>query len=815
MTRCDSQLENIHILNEEGLVLQPDEENNPMAKYYVDTEAAPYFYDSYFEYAQYLYLVSFVKRIHTGNWQNWQEEYWDLNTGDVKLKMPEFVCGEMPDYASYLKALELYYIALAELTSEYEETIKVIDPETGNVVEITVHEFKPLLKWDTGNGVKTRDESWELVKPTYSGIKWTYENYESALEGYEERLTSEDGLNRLPGSRDDEGIIESKPTFNNYFIRPTQVLEGQSASAGYYLSNIVQITAGDDHVVALRKDGSVYGWGDNSRGQLGVDLDYSLVRAQSQVMEENEVGKEGATFSYRVPIRILAGDNASQEKAAELYSYRNHEKVAYMNNVVGITAGTDYTMLLLSDGTVWSFGEDDYGQLGDGKEREYYDINDPKLTDPDYPITVEELVADRVIRNRIPAAIQVQGLEDKGQVVQVAGGGNTSLALTANGKIYAWGSNLEGQLGLLECDLGETDRTAFTGVPVAVNKGLSANPDASDQDFTQGIRIAVGTGNSAVLKSTGYVWNWGDNTYGQLGNSSTERSYIAVQAGDGDSKTLLLSEYYVKELKDGAEELVATYDQTKPLGESNPSQLVLAEGQFIEFDLNNVLYSYRTGFNLFTDGENTAIKDQDALTVGAMDPTVLDIQRELEDGGVKVRADGTGKLGLTSVYVDYNTAGVEGGSRDSNMLTLPVWVRHVQKYADEGDDDASSAFAVSAAPMVDAGNSHSIALDSMGRVWVWGSNDRGQLGLKEYATLTYPVQILDGKKDEKGRPITFSAVAAGDNFSLALDNLGRVWAWGDNENNQLGRGNDTRVDCFVPEMVSTDCRVYTSPSPRD
>ena len=139
---------------------------------------------------------------------------------------------------------------------------------------------------------------------------------------------------------------------------PTQVLEGQSASAGYYLSNIVQISAGDGHAVALRTDGSVYGWGDNSYGQLGVGLDYTLEEEQS----EGDV--LGGTFTYRVPVRILAGAYATAEKAGEFENYRNHAPITYMNNVLSISAGSNHTLLLLSDGTVWSFGVDTYVQLG-------------------------------------------------------------------------------------------------------------------------------------------------------------------------------------------------------------------------------------------------------------------------------------------------------------------------------------------------------------------------------------------------------------------------------------------------------------------
>ena len=97
-----------------------------------------------------------------------------------------------------------------------------------------------------------------------------------------------------------------------------------------------------------------------------------------------------------------------------------------------------------------------------------------------------------------------------GTAVAIAAGSGHSLALTAGGGLYAWGANLFGQLG----DGTTTD--ADLPVPVAVPVGVT---------FTA---IAAGGDHSLALSSTGQVYAWGANFYGQLGDGGTDPSDLPV-----------------------------------------------------------------------------------------------------------------------------------------------------------------------------------------------------------------------------------------------------------------------------------------------
>lgn len=97
--------------------------------------------------------------------------------------------------------------------------------------------------------------------------------------------------------------------------------------------------------------------------------------------------------------------------------------------------------------------------------------------------------------------------------------------------------------------------------------------------------------------------------------------------------------------------------------------------------------------------------------------------------------------------------------------------------------------------MVSAGRRHSVARDHAGAVWTWGDNAYGQLGDGTKNRRVYPAKAA-------GLEGGVVAVSAGGEHSLAVDSLGRVWAWGDNQYGQLGNGTlSTGAECWTPGLV--------------
>ncbi len=149
--------------------------------------------------------------------------------------------------------------------------------------------------------------------------------------------------------------------------------------------------------------------------------------------------------------------------------------VSGLSGVTSVSAGGFHTLALLGSGTVVAWGENEYGQLGNGG-----------TTMSNVPVAVTGLTG----------------------VTAVAAGGHHSLALLGNGTVMAWGDNEHGQLGI-----GSTKESS---VPVLIG-GLT------------GVKaIAAGAEHSLALLSNGTVMAWGENEGGQLGNGKTTSSIVPV-----------------------------------------------------------------------------------------------------------------------------------------------------------------------------------------------------------------------------------------------------------------------------------------------
>ncbi len=142
-----------------------------------------------------------------------------------------------------------------------------------------------------------------------------------------------------------------------------------------------------------------------------------------------------------------------------------------------LAAGPHHSLVIAAEGTVWAWGDNYGGQLGDGT------------------------TTDRL------TPVQVQGMTD---VVAIAGGGSHTIALRRDGTIWAWGWNSDGQLG----DGTGTQRLT----PVQV------------QGLADVVTVAAGYRHTVALRRDGTVWAWGENKYGQLGDGTTTNRSTPVQA---------------------------------------------------------------------------------------------------------------------------------------------------------------------------------------------------------------------------------------------------------------------------------------------
>ncbi|MEX2237781.1 MAG: hypothetical protein WEB00_09630 [Dehalococcoidia bacterium] len=250
------------------------------------------------------------------------------------------------------------------------------------------------------------------------------------------------------------------------------------------LTTVTAVAAGGDHALALLSDGTVRSWGSDGSGQLGnggTNTNQATPVAVSGLGGVTAIAggnahslallSDGTVRAWGSDVSGQLGDGGTNTNQATPVA------VSGLSGVSAIAGGNHHSLALLDDGTVRAWGWDQYGQLGDGGTN-----------------------------TEQPTPVAVSGLSG---VTAIAAGDNHSLALVSDGTARVWGADEAGQLG----DGGtNTDQTT----PVAVS-GL-----------TTVTAIAGGDNHSLALLSDGTVRAWGDDFYGQLGNSA---------AFDDDSST--------------------------------------------------------------------------------------------------------------------------------------------------------------------------------------------------------------------------------------------------------------------------------------
>lgn len=212
------------------------------------------------------------------------------------------------------------------------------------------------------------------------------------------------------------------------------------------LTNVIAIDAGQQFVLALKDDGTIWSWGKNATGQLG----------------------DGTGTQRSSPVHVLDSSG-----------------IGSLSNVTAITAGGFHSLAVKSDGSVWAWGKNVSGQLG----------NNASGVQSLIPVRVKDTAGTGWFAN----------------ASALAAGADCSLALKTNGEVWAWGINTNGQLG----DNGTTQRTTPSQVHGALNSGFLTGVGA----------IATGDSHSLAIKTDGTAWAWGKNGSGQMGiNSLTPAS---------------------------------------------------------------------------------------------------------------------------------------------------------------------------------------------------------------------------------------------------------------------------------------------------
>ncbi len=331
-----------------------------------------------------------------------------------------------------------------------------------------------------------------------------------------------------------------------------------------------------------------------------------------------------------------------------------------------------------------------------------------------------------------------------GHIKQIVIRENFSLALMNDSTVWSWGYNGDGELG--------NNSTGERMVPVQVH-------GPGNVGFLTGItQISGGYAHAIALKSDGSVWAWGDNTNGELGDSTTTNRLTPVQVHGLLNFGFLTG---VTQIAAGQQYNLAIIAGGNVLSWGLDTNGELGDGTLIDKHVPVQVHG---------PGNIGFLNTITSIAAGGQHGLALKVDSTVWAWGLNVN----GELGDNTVKIDSLPAQVHGFN-NFGFLTGATFIK--------------------------AGYYFSAAIVSDSSVWTWGFNHYGQLGVNDTTERNTPVHVHG--TGNNGILAGIIEVALGDEHMIAKDKKGTYWAWGWNGNGQIGDG--TTTDRWTPVMVMDPC----------
>jgi len=549
---------------------------------------------------------------------------------------------------------------------------------------------------------------------------------------------------------------------NSYFISHATVFEALRTAPTLVGtdSNWSSISAGFSHVLAI-KDGKLYAWGINDKGQLG-DGTTTDRKTPIQIGSDSTWTFVSAGTDYSLGInngKLYAwGKNSSAVLGDGTFNDRNiPTQIGTDSTWTFVSAAANHS-LGINNGKLYAWGSNTYGQLGDGT----------------------------YIMKKTPTQIGTDSTW-----TYVSAGENHSLAIN-NGKLYAWGHSTHGQIG--------DGTSTVRGIPTQIG---------SDSTW---MSVSAG-GNHSLGINNGKLYAWGDNGDGVLGDGTTTDRNTPTQVGVDSNWTQVSTSYtHSLAIKDGSlyawgNNFSGQLGNSSSLGATDPI-LIDSDNTWTQISAGTFYSLSIQGGALFSWGDNSLGLLADGAFVTQTDPTQLGADSTwskvsagyyhslaIQDG--KLFAWGNmsdGRLGTQYFWAEGSnfikqvgsettwTAVSAGGTHSLgiNNRKLFAWGGNSNGQLGDGTNNSQSApvqiGSDSNWTFVSAGSNHSLAINN-GKLFAWGGNNFGQLGDGTLTDRKTPTQI--------GTDSNWTFVSAGEFYSLGINN-GNLYAWGHNESGQLG-----------------------------
>jgi alpha-tubulin suppressor-like RCC1 family protein len=481
------------------------------------------------------------------------------------------------------------------------------------------------------------------------------------------------------------------------------------------------VGAGGFHSLAVKCDGSLWAWGANWSGQLG-DGTRTNRTAPVHILTSipggitSVVGGEQHTLVLFVDGTMAAwGANwAGQLGDGTTISRDTPVSVVGLNgiHIMAIAASGHHNLALSAGGNVYAWGWNDHGELG------------------------VETGSCNGVNACSSRPVLVANIGGKGvRATEIATGFYHSMAVLADGTGWTWGANWFGQLGAFP------GSAQFAEIATPVQFGGA--------DFTGVTQMMGGATHTLALRNT-TLYAAGQDAFGELGDG---RSVASGSSGPVRVQSFLHG------LSDGA------------------GQFLPAQGELSLFNFGNS--------NLYSWGSNVAGQlGQVSLGRPPAFLTQATMPNSLPEGGA-IAAAGLVPGGTSAVSAGlFHTLSLQSDGS--------VWAWGGNWLGQRGDgtlvtrQHPAVVNGLSGIASVAAGWYHSLAVGSNGSLWAWGDNSTGELGNGSAGTQGGACACVSQPALVNGVQHTVAA-AGGAGFSLAVESDGTVWGWGSNSADQLGQ----------------------------
>ena len=251
-------------------------------------------------------------------------------------------------------------------------------------------------------------------------------------------------------------------------------------------NSISASTNGGQNTLAIQSGGTLWAWGNNNQGQLGLNTFPGSFSSPSQVgtnlwlqvscgYSTSAIKNDGTLWAWGLNNFGQLGNGATSGQISPI-------QIGLLNSWIITKVGAYHTIAIQNNNTLWSWGTNGNGQLGLNTSTAAYSS----------PVQVGTL------------SVWTVG----------SAGYDYTLAIQSNGTLWAWGNNNLGQLG--------TSNTVVYSSPVQIG------------NLSTWLQVSCGYRSTAAIKTNGTLWSWGSNSWGQLGvNTSTGSIVVSpVQIGN-------------------------------------------------------------------------------------------------------------------------------------------------------------------------------------------------------------------------------------------------------------------------------------------